>query len=47
MGRLLEYMCRDRSGVRILSPALMWEHDTTAGALDILRDMAHASRPLG
>ncbi|KAJ4267328.1 hypothetical protein NW762_003432 [Fusarium torreyae] len=36
MGRLLEHMCRDRNGLKVLSPKLMWEHYPDSPSLKIL-----------
>ncbi|KAL3957395.1 hypothetical protein ACCO45_007973 [Purpureocillium lilacinum] len=44
MGRLLEHMCRDRNGLKVLSPKLMWEEDPDADPLGVLGDMARAFR---
>ncbi|KAJ6438339.1 hypothetical protein O9K51_08931 [Purpureocillium lavendulum] len=42
MGRLLEHMCRDRNGLKVLSPKLMWEEDQDAEPLKVLGEMAQA-----
>ncbi|KAK2594367.1 hypothetical protein QQS21_007927 [Conoideocrella luteorostrata] len=44
MGRLLEHICRDRNGLRILSPKLMWEDDPDARPLYILSLISLAFR---
>ncbi|KAH7324147.1 peptidase S8/S53 domain-containing protein [Stachybotrys elegans] len=36
MGRLLEKLCRDRNGIKILSPKLMWEHEQELSPLQVL-----------
>jgi subtilisin family serine protease len=47
MRKLLEDMCRDRNGAKILSPLLMWEDDLAAGPLQVLAKMAHAFKLRG
>ncbi|UNI18714.1 hypothetical protein JDV02_004967 [Purpureocillium takamizusanense] len=47
MGRLLEHMCRDRNGLKVLSPKLMWEDDQDADPLKVLGEMAQAFKLSG
>lgn len=47
MGKLLEDMCRDRNGVKVLSPSLMWEDDPTADPEGILADLSRVFRLKG
>ena len=47
MGRLLEHMCRDRGGLKILSPKLMWEENPEANQLQALSSIAQAFKVAG
>lgn len=47
MGRLLEHICRDRNGLKVLSPRLMWEGDQDLDPLQALSNLAQAFRLLG
>jgi hypothetical protein len=42
MRRVLEHMCRDRNGLKLLSPRLMWERcfDKSPSAVQILYNLA-------
>lgn len=44
MGRLLEHICRDRSGLKVLSPKLMWDETPDANPLQILSNISQAFR---
>lgn len=44
MGRLLEHICRDRDGVKVLSPLLMWDDDQDLEPLEVLRKLAQPFR---
>ncbi|GAO19176.1 hypothetical protein UVI_02014640 [Ustilaginoidea virens] len=42
MGRLLAHICRDRSGLKVLSPKLLWEENPEAGPLKALSLVSQA-----
>jgi subtilisin family serine protease len=44
MGRLLEQICRDRNGLRVLSPKLMWEDNPNANPFQVLNIISQAFR---
>lgn len=47
MGRLLEQMCRDRNGLKVLSPKLMWEENPDLEPLQVLSNMSQAFKLAG
>lgn len=47
MRHLLQHMCRERDGLNVLSPSLMWEEDANANPLRVLSDMAQPFRRPG